>query len=169
MGLAQAEQKEVREREEGGSSRERWEPLPAGGRAAGRQAGGLAGVGARGCAGLRWLRWLRGQEYSGLLAGEEAAWKPPSLSLFGPPCLSTSSSFAVLSGPPRCLVRASRLCASFQRWAAHHPLSEAPAPPPLSPPVSGPLFLSTSPCLLYPRPKCPYLSVCQRGLSGWQQ
>lgn len=48
MGLAQAEQKEVREREEGGSAREQWEPLPApaGGQrqaAAGRQAGGLAG------------------------------------------------------------------------------------------------------------------------------
>lgn len=48
MGLAQAEQKEVREKEEGGSARERWEPLPApaGGQrraAAGRQAGGLAG------------------------------------------------------------------------------------------------------------------------------
>lgn len=51
MGLAQAEQKEVREREEGGSLRERWEPLPAqagGWRAAGsgqtsRRTGWLAG------------------------------------------------------------------------------------------------------------------------------
>lgn len=67
MGLAQAEQKEVREREEGGSAREQWEPLPApaGGQrqaAAGRQAGGLAGwlAGGRVCAWLCAERLLPG-------------------------------------------------------------------------------------------------------------
>jgi hypothetical protein len=88
MGLAQAEQKEVREREEGGSARELWEPLPApaGGQrqaAAGRQAGGLAGWLAGGGYALGSARsgCSLGQEYSRLPAGEEATWQSPSLSM----------------------------------------------------------------------------------------
>lgn len=88
MGLAQAEQKEVREREEGGSAREQWEPLPApaGGQrraAAGRHAGGLAGwsAGGGGVLGFARIGCSQGQEYSRLPAGEEATWHSPSLSM----------------------------------------------------------------------------------------
>lgn len=95
MGLALAEQKEVREMEEGGSARERWEPWPARRRAAGRQAGGLAG--GRGCA---WLHGSQGQRYSGPLASEEATWQPPSLSLCLSPGASLSLHLAVFCSPP---------------------------------------------------------------------
>lgn len=88
---------------------------------------------------------------------------PLCLCLLGPPCVSTSPSFVVLSWPPHCLVLASQLCnpsSSEQPPPTAVRLSEAPAPPPLSLPFSGPLPLPISPCLPYPPAKCLCLSVC---------
>ena len=160
MGLAQAEQKEVREREEGGNSRERWEPLPAragGWRAAGRQAGGLAG----------WLAGLRGEgaHLAPLAPGTgilwAAVWRRGHLAT----SLSISVSLGLPVSPPHCPQLATPLSGPSQPalsrsepLAIH--LSKAPAPLPLSPPVSGPLLLPISPSLPYPPAKCLCLSVC---------
>lgn len=99
MGLAQAEQKEVREREGGGSR-------GSGGSLA--CSGGLAGGGQRADKQADWLAgWGRGAfgwadsqglDYSGQLAGEEATWQPPSLSVS--PWASLSLHLTVFCSPP---------------------------------------------------------------------
>lgn len=151
MGLAQAEQKEVRAREEGGSR-----GSSAGGwRAAGRQAGGLAGWLGEGCAGLGWPGSL-GQDYIGLLAGVEAAWQPPSLPLS--PWASLSLHLTVFCNAPSAIPAVwSSPAASAHPSCSELPtirLSEAPAPPAspfpcLSP---GPCFCPVSSSLLSPPP-----------------
>lgn len=150
----------MREREEGGNSRERWEPLPAragGWRAAGRQAGGLAG----------WLAGLRGEgaHLAPLAPGTgilwAAVWRRGHLAT----SLSISVSLGLPVSPPHCPQLATPLSGPSQPalsrsepLAIH--LSKAPAPLPLSPPVSGPLLLPISPSLPYPPAKCLCLSVC---------
>lgn len=130
------------------------------GQRADKQADWLGGGGALGSAGSQ------GLEYSGLLAGEEATWQPPSPS----PCLSPWAFLCLhlavfCSAPPA-------IPAVWSSGAAHPPLLRA-AP---SLPVFGPLL--PPPPSLFPRPPslpspstpllnvCVYLSVCQRGLSG---
>ena len=160
MGLAQAEQKEVRAREEGGSR-----GSSAGGwRAAGRQAGGLAGWLGEGCIGLGWPGSL-GQDYFGLLAGVEAAWQPPSLPLS--PWASLSLHLTVFCNALSAIPAVwSSPAASAHPSCSEPPtirLYEAPAPPASPFPCLslGPCFCPVSSSLLSPPPpQCLCLSVC---------
>lgn len=156
----------MRAREEGGSR-----GSSAGGwRAAGRQAGGLAGWLGEGCIGLGWPGSL-GQDYFGLLAGVEAAWQPPSLPLS--PWASLSLHLTVFCNALSAIPAVwSSPAASAHPSCSEPPtirLYEAPAPPASPFPCLslGPCFCPVSSSLLSPPPNvCVYLSVCQRGLSG---
>lgn len=169
MGLAQAEQKEVREREEGGSRGSGGSLACSGGQAGGgqradNQADWLAGWG-RGAFG-----WAgsQGQDYSRLLAGEEATWQPSSLSLSLRTSLSLSISLSfVVRRQPSGLSRPSQPSLHISP-ARCLPLS-ASTRPLLPPPASLPacLWAPASAHLLFPSvlppsppAKCLCLSVC---------